>query len=178
MPGKAKARTRTIHGVLLSIFGRGVLIVGGSGSGKTVAALELMDRGHRLVADDAVCLYERNGGLFGSAPDDLRGLVYVPGMGSIDARRVFGDGALLDESLIELCLELAPRGTIDEALNDESQGKTVEFLGVSVPLVLVEAGGPRISPVLAECAVKARFGHDTSGNTASADVNDAKTFHM
>jgi len=177
MPGKAKAKTKTIHGVLLAIFGRGVLIVGGSGSGKSIAAIEMIDRGHRLVADDAVCLEKRDGKLFGSAPDAFRGKIYVPAMGLIDAAVVFGERAYLDETRIELCLELAPRGTLDEAVTARDRKRN--FLGVSVPLLLVEAEASRLSPVLVECAVKAAFyGPDGLSSTASASEAGPETFHI
>ena len=95
----------TQHGVLVEVFGEGVLITGDSGVGKSETALELIKRGHRLVADDAVEIKRINRTtLMGSAPEMIRYYMELRGIGVIDARQIYGVGAVKPETRIDLCL--------------------------------------------------------------------------
>jgi len=78
----------SVHGVLVSVFGSGVLILGRSGIGKSACALELIDRGHKLVADDVVNVERKGDSLIGSAPAALFGSLEVRGLGVVDVRRI------------------------------------------------------------------------------------------
>lgn len=95
------------HGVLLSVAGRGVLILGESGTGKSELALELIASGHRLVADDVVEWMHMNGGcLEGFAPERFAGLIHVWGLGVFDVRRVFGESSYQERVPVEMCIDL------------------------------------------------------------------------
>lgn len=89
------AQRITRHGVLIEIYGEGVLIVGESGVGKSETAIELVKRGHRLVADDAVEIKKVSAiSLVGSSPDNIRHFIELRGIGIVNARRLFGMGAV------------------------------------------------------------------------------------
>ncbi|MEK7855302.1 MAG: HPr kinase/phosphorylase, partial [Acidobacteriota bacterium] len=83
---------QTIHGSLVSVLGRGILLVGESGAGKSKLCLEAIKRGHKLVADDAVELHVVHGHLIGKAPENIAGLIEVKGREIFDVREAFGKG--------------------------------------------------------------------------------------
>ena len=90
------------HGVLMNIYGQGVLILGDSGIGKSETAIELLKRGHRLVADDAVEIRRISNNLFGTAPEIIRHYIEIRGVGVIDVQQLFGMGAVQFLSLIHI----------------------------------------------------------------------------
>ena len=97
----------TVHGVLVEVYGEGILIKGDSGIGKSEAAVELLKRGHRLVADDAVDIKRvSNKTLVGSAPELIRYFMELRGIGVIDVRRIFGTGAVKPTENINLIINL------------------------------------------------------------------------
>jgi HPr kinase/phosphorylase len=97
----------TIHGVLVDVFGVGLLILGKSGVGKSECALELIERGHRLVADDMVEIYRAKGGtLYGTGSEVIRHHMEIRGVGVIDISRIFGVGVIRDHKRIELVVHL------------------------------------------------------------------------
>ena len=99
--------TLTIHGVLIDVFGEGVLIIGESGIGKSEAALELIKRGHRLVADDAVELRRINDEiLMGSAPEVTRHFIELRGIGIIDVKTLFGVESVKDSQQVDMAIRL------------------------------------------------------------------------
>src|SRR5690606_11044580 len=101
------APTATIHGVLVDVYGVGILITGGSGIGKSETALELVKRGHRLIADDAVEIRQTaDGRLIGTAPDLIRHLLEIRGLGIINVMTLFGAGAVRDHKKISLVIRL------------------------------------------------------------------------
>jgi len=95
----------TQHGVLVEVFGEGVLITGDSGVGKSETALELIKRGHRLVADDAVEITRIGSTLSGTAPELIRNYLEVRGVGVIDVEKLFGVGAVQDSTQIDLVIQ-------------------------------------------------------------------------
>lgn len=95
-----------LHGVLLDVYGIGILITGESGIGKSETALELIKRGHRLVADDAVDIKEIDGILHGTAPYITSGMMEVRGMGIIDVPALYGLSSVLEEKTIDLVIYL------------------------------------------------------------------------
>lgn len=95
-----------VHGVLVDVYGIGILITGESGIGKTEAGLELIKRGHRLVADDAVDIKEIDGVLHGTAPYITSGMMEVRGMGIIDVPALYGLSSVLEEKSIDLIIHL------------------------------------------------------------------------
>lgn len=152
------APRETRHGVLMEISGVGVLITGESGVGKSETALELIKRGHRLVADDAVEIRKTSRNtLIGSAPDNIRHFIELRGVGIINARRIFGMGAVKLSTKIELVvnIELWDNNKIYDRLGLESQ--TIDILGVNVPLTTVPSKpGRNLSIIIEAAAVNER----------------------
>ena len=141
-----------VHGVLLSVSGSGVLIRGQAGIGKSECALELVKRGHILVADDVVEIQKRWGRyLIGSCPEMLRHFMEVRGLGILDVELLFGVRATQDEMAIDMEVELTPPvKTIDRLGIDQ---KTTEILGVEIPSLSIPVTPGRNLAVLIEVAV-------------------------
>ena len=99
------ASRKSIHGVLVEIYGMGVLIIGNSGVGKSETALDLVKRGHRLIADDRVDVYQKDDKtVVGEAPKILKHLMEIRGIGIIDVMNLFGSGAVKDSTEIQLII--------------------------------------------------------------------------
>ena len=127
----------TRHGVLLDISGEGVMITGDSGIGKSESAIELIMRGHRLVADDAVEIRRISNQLIGTAPEVIRHYIELRGIGVIDVRQLFGMGAIMEESQIDLVVKLEQW---DETKFYDRLGLGEEkytMLDVSLPIVTI-----------------------------------------
>ena len=143
----------TRHGVLIEIYGEGVLILGESGVGKSETAIELVKRGHRLVADDAVEIRKvSNISLVGTSPDNIRHFLELRGIGIINARRLFGVGAVKVTEKIDFVVEL-------EIWNPEKlyermgiDNEYVSILGVNVPLATIPVKPGRNLAVILEVA--------------------------
>ena len=103
---RALAPQITRHGVLMNIYGQGVLLLGDSGVGKSETAIELLKRGHRLVADDAVDIWRISDNLYGAAPELIRHYIEIRGVGVIDVKQLFGMGAVQYETEIDLVIQL------------------------------------------------------------------------
>ncbi len=103
------AQRITRHGVLVEVYGEGILILGESGVGKSETAVELVKRGHRLIADDAVELRRvSNRSILGTAPENIRHFIELRGVGIINVARVFGIGAVKMSQEVDLVVELEP----------------------------------------------------------------------
>ena len=131
------AATVTRHGVLLDIYGEGVMIIGDSGIGKSETAIELVKRGHRLVADDAVDIRRVSNQLIGKAPELIRHYIELRGIGIIDLQQLFGMSAVKLESQIDLVVEMEPwvEGKFYDRFGLDELSMNV--LGVELPKVLV-----------------------------------------
>jgi len=127
----------TRHGVLLDIYGEGVVITGDSGIGKSEAAIELVMRGHRLVADDAVEIRRVSNQLIGTAPEVIRHYIELRGIGVIDVRQLFGMRAIMKESAIDLVVQFEQWDNTKfyDRLGIESH--YTEILDVKVPCVTI-----------------------------------------
>ncbi len=97
----------TLHGTLMEVYGIGVLIVGDSGIGKSECALDLISRGHRLIADDSVRIRRVGDNLIGEAPESIRDFIEIRGLGIINARDLFGVSALSPSAEIRFCIEFS-----------------------------------------------------------------------
>ena len=143
----------TRHGVLIEIYGEGVFITGESGVGKSETAIELVKRGHRLVADDAVEIRKvSNISLVGSSPDNIRHFLELRGIGIINARRLFGIGAVKMTEKLDLVVELEqwnPEKIYDRMGVDTEY---VSLLGVKVPLLNIPVKPGRNLAVILEVA--------------------------
>ena len=143
-----------MHGVLVDIYGEGVLITGASGIGKSETALELIKRGHRLVADDAVYIKQINDELIGSSNDMIRYFMEIRGIGIINVKNMYGTGAVLFEKEIELIMEL--ENWDDQKSYDRlSAGTLTEtILGISIPKLVIPVHPGRNLAVIIEVAAR------------------------
>ncbi|MCQ2479808.1 MAG: HPr(Ser) kinase/phosphatase [Clostridia bacterium] len=143
----------TRHGVFVEVHGEGVLILGESGVGKSETALELIKRGHRLIADDAVDIRRTSSRtLVGSAPDNIRHFIELRGVGIINARRIFGVGAVKLTERIDMVIQLEPW---EEGKTYERLGLDCEYtdiLGIKVPISVVPVQPGRNLSIIIEAA--------------------------
>ena len=143
----------TRHGVFVEVYGEGVLILGDSGVGKSETAVELIKRGHRLIADDAVEIKKTGAKVIvGSSPENIRHFIELRGIGIINARRIFGMGAVKLHEKIDMVVELEPWDSekVYDRIGAESQ-KT-EILGVRIPYTVVPVQPGRNLAVIIEVA--------------------------
>ncbi len=153
---KKLAPRKKIHGVLLDIYGQGVLVIGESGIGKSECAVELIVRGHRLVSDDVIEIYRTSEGkVIGSSPPLSRYHLEVRGLGIINIKELFGISSITLEKEIDLVIELKKweSGAEFDRLGSESFKKH-ELLGVDLPLIIIPVGPGRNLAVLIEIAVR------------------------
>ena len=143
----------TRHGVMVEVYGEGVLILGNSGVGKSETALELIKRGHRLIADDAVEIRKVSSKtLLGSAPDNIRHFMEVRGVGIINARRIFGIGAVKITEKIDMIVQLEPWNSekVYERLGIEDE--YADILGIKIPVMVVPVKPGRNLSIIIEAA--------------------------
>lgn len=143
----------TRHGVLVEVYGEGILILGESGVGKSENAIELVKRGHRLVADDAVEIKRvSDRTLVGTAPEIIRHFVELRGIGIIDVKKIFGIGAVKDTESINMIIHLEPwedgkaydrLGIVDEFTN---------IMGINIPSLTIPVKPGRNLAVIVEVA--------------------------
>ena len=143
----------TRHGVLVEVYGEGVLLLGDSGVGKSETAIELVKRGHRLIADDAVEIRRvNNKSLMGTAPELIRHYIELRGIGVVDVRRIFGMIAIKEETEIDMVINLEPwreDAVYDRLGLDELY---VDILDVKVPTITVPVKPGRNLAVIIEVA--------------------------
>ena len=163
---RALAPQITRHGVLMNIYGQGVLMIGDSGIGKSETAIELLKRGHRLVADDAVEIRRISDSLYGSAPEIIRHYIEIRGIGIIDVQQLFGMGAVQFDSDIEIVIHLEPwqDGKFYDRLGLE--GDTYTILGVQLPYVTIPVRpGRNLAGIVEIAAMKnrqMRYGYNSA----------------
>ncbi len=143
----------TRHGVLVEVYGEGILLLGESGVGKSETAIELVKRGHRLIADDAVEIRRvSNKSLVGSAPDNIRHFIELRGIGIINASRIFGVGAVKLTEKIDLVISMEHW---DSSKNYDRMGiddQTTEILGLNIPSITIPVTPGRNLAVIIEVA--------------------------
>ena len=150
---KALAPRVTRHGVLVEVYGLGILLMGESGVGKSEAAIELLKRGHRLIADDAVEIKAVDFNVLeGTAPELIRHYVELRGIGVIDVRQIFGVGAVKNRQNIHLVVNLEPwrEGMLYDRLGINEQ--TVTILGVDIASITIPVKPGRNLAVILEVA--------------------------
>ena len=141
------------HGVLVEVYGEGLLLMGASGIGKSEAAAELLKRGHRLIADDAVEIRKiADNSLIGTAPELIRNYIEIRGIGVINVAKLFGMGAVKDATSVDLIVNMVPwrDGEAYDRLGMETQ--YTEILGVKVPSVTIPITPGRNLAVILEVA--------------------------
>ena len=131
----ALAPRLTRHGVLVEVYGEGILLMGDSGIGKSEAAVELLKRGHRLIADDAVEIRKiDNNLLVGTAPELIRNYIELRGIGIINVAKLFGMGAVRRENEINLVVNIVPWNTQEVYDRLGLEQHFTEILGVKIPM--------------------------------------------
>jgi HPr kinase/phosphorylase len=157
----------TRHGVLVEVYGEGILLLGDSGVGKSETAIELLKRGHRLIADDAVEIKKVSATtLVGRAPEIIRHYVELRGVGIVDVRRLFGMGAVKESEKIDLVINLEEwdnNKMYDRLGLDEH---TDNILGIDVPSITLPVSSGRNLSVVIEVAAmnnrQKRMGYNTA----------------
>ena len=157
----------TRHGVLVEIYGEGILINGDSGIGKSETAIELVKRGHRLIADDAVEIKRVSAKtLVGSAPELIRHYIELRGIGIVDVRRIFGMGAVKETEKIDLVIhfEVWEQGKIYERFGMDTE--YTDILGIRVPSITLPVKPGRNLAVIIEIAAmnnrQKKMGYNTA----------------
>lgn len=162
----------TRHGVLMDVYGEGVLIFGDSGIGKSETAIELIKRGHRLVADDAVEIRRIGDQLIGTAPSLIKHYLEVRGIGVVDVRKLFGMSGVKPSTEIDLVLKFERWD--DEKIYDRLglEDETTDILGVSLPILTVPVTAGRNLGVIVELAAmnnrQKKMGHNAAEALASS----------
>ncbi len=164
------APTVTRHGVLLDVYGEGILLTGDSGIGKSETAIELVMRGHRLVADDAVEIRRISNQLVGTAPEVIRHYIELRGIGVIDVRQLFGMRAVMTTAPIELVVQLEQWD--DTKFYDRLgiEDHYVEIMDLKVPCVTIPVRPGRNLASIVEVAAMnnrhRRYGHNAAEELA------------
>lgn len=143
----------TRHGVLVEVYGEGVLITGESGAGKSEAAIELIKRGHRLIADDAVEIRRiSDKTLMGNSPSNIRHFVELRGIGIIDARRIFGMGAVKPSEKVDMVIQLEEWDSTKAYDRLGLDNEYAKILDVKVPCITVPISPGRNLAIIVETA--------------------------
>jgi HPr kinase/phosphorylase len=155
---RSLARRTTLHGVFMEVFTIGVLITGGAGSGKSELALELLNRGHRLIADDAPEFTQISPEIIdGTCPEALQDCLEVRGLGVLNVRSMFGDSAVKLNKFLRLIIHLeipergGPPGQTDRLRGDSS---TTRVLDLEIPTITLPVVAGRNLAVIAEAAAR------------------------
>ncbi len=157
----------TRHGVLVEVYGEGILILGDSGVGKSETAIELVKRGHRLIADDAVDIRKVSATtLVGSSPELIRHYVELRGIGIVDVRRIFGMGAVKETEKIDLIINLEPwvQGKMYDRLGLDQE--TTDIMGIQIPTTTIPVKPGRNLAIILEIAAmnnrQKKMGYNTA----------------
>ena len=157
----------TRHGVLVEVYGEGLLLLGDSGVGKSETAIELVKRGHRLIADDAVEIKRVSSKtLVGTAPDIIRHYVELRGIGIVDVRRLFGMGAVKMTERIDLIINLETwvQGKMYDRLGLDEE--TTNILGLEIPSITIPVKPGRNLAIILEIAAmnnrQKKMGYNTA----------------
>ena len=157
----------TRHGVLVEVYGEGLLLLGDSGVGKSETAIELIKRGHRLIADDAVEIKRVSAKtLVGTAPELIRYYIELRGIGIVDVRRLFGMGAVKETEKINLVINLEPwvQGKMYDRLGLDDE--KMDILGIKVSSITIPVKPGRNLAIILEIAAmnnrQKRMGYNTA----------------
>ncbi len=163
------APTHVAHGVFVDVFGIGILITGKSGVGKSEIALDLVNRGHRLVADDSVIIKNINDKLIGKSPENIRYYMEIRGLGIINVQQMFGPGAITPSKTIDIIAELSPweQGKGYERIGTEEIYE--EVLGEKILKIIIPVTPGRNVPIVLETAAR-KFRLKQAGYDAAADL--------
>ncbi len=157
----------TTHGVFVEVYGEGILILGESGIGKSETAIELVKRGHRLIADDAVLLKRvSDRSIVGSAPDVIRHYIELRGIGIVDVRRIFGMGAVKETEKVDLCIQFEPWDSEKQYERFGLETDYTDILGLKIPCTTIPVRPGRNLAVIIEIAAmnnrQKKMGYNTA----------------
>ena len=162
----------TLHGVLVELYGEGILILGDSGIGKSETAIELVKRGHRLIADDAVEIKRvSDRTLVGCAPEIIRHFIELRGIGIVDVRRIFGMGAIKETERVDMIINLEQwvEGKMYDRLGMDNQ--YTDILGLRIPSLTIPVRPGRNLAVIIEVAAM-NHRHKSMGYNAAKELNE------
>lgn len=170
------ATRQSQHGVLVEIYGMGVLIIGESGIGKSETALELIEKGHRLVADDRVELYMMDESrILGESPEILRHLIEIRGVGVIDILNMFGVGSVRNRTVVDMVINLSPWDSSQKYDRLGNNVETMRVFNVDLPLLNIPVRvGRNLATIIEVAAMNVRakqMGYDA---TAQFEQNLSK----
>jgi HPr kinase/phosphorylase len=154
---QALAERKTIHGVFIEVLGMGVLLIGAPAVGKSELALDLITRGHRLIADDAPRFARIAPEVIeGSCPETLRDFLEVRGLGILNIRAMFGEGAVMRDKTLNLVVDLQPLARPQLECIDRLAGSltAMNILGVAIPKIIMPVAPGRNLAILVEAAVR------------------------
>ena len=157
----------TRHGVMVEVYGEGILITGDSGVGKSETAIELIKRGHRLIADDAVELRKVSSQtILGRAPDIIRYYVELRGIGVVDVRRLFGMGSVKETEKVDMIINLEPwvQGKMYDRMGLETE--YTDIMGIMIPSITIPVKPGRNLAIVLEIAAmnnrQKKMGYNTA----------------
>lgn len=160
------APSKSMHGTLVDVFGQGLLLTGKSGIGKSECALDLVERGHRLITDDVVKVLMRDEKLIGSSNNDFGHFMEIRGVGLVDIEKMFGIQAVRKEKSIDIQIELMPW---HDNLDYERIGLTdnsVDILGLKIPIIYLPVSpGKNVSVIMEVIAMNhilKMYGYDAA----------------
>lgn len=145
--------SKTIHGTLLNIFDTGTLLTGPAGIGKSAIALDLVDRGHQLIADDAVQCKQEKETVIGQCPTPLQDFLETRSLGIINIRKLFGERAIISSKKISLIIKLSEEKANELTRNQNPYYKK-QLLNTAVPAITLSVKQPRNLSLQVEVAVK------------------------
>ena len=157
----------TRHGVFVEVYGEGMLILGDSGIGKSETAIELVKRGHRLIADDAVEIKKvSNQTLLGTAPEIIRHYIELRGIGIVDVRRIFGMGSVKTTEKIDLVVELEPWNPDKDYDRFGLETEFIDIMGIQIPKLTIPINPGRNLAIILEIAAmnhrQKKMGYNTA----------------
>lgn len=158
----------TVHAVLLDVVGVGVLLIGKSGIGKSETALDLVVRGHRLIADDVVELWAKGAELFGTGPETIRHQMEIRGLGIINIKDLFGISSVRDNKRVELVVELVEWDDKEEYDRLGLDSLFYEVLGTRIPRLRIPVRQGRNLSTLVEVAVRNQLLKNQGHHSAQA----------
>ncbi len=168
------APTTLMHGVRLDFFGAGILITGLSGVGKSETAMELIKRGHRLVADDSVIIKNVANTLYGSSPEKIRYFMELRGIGIINIKSMYGAGAVMNEKKVELVVELENWNEEKDYDRLDGSSFTEEILGTTIPRLIIPVTPGRNLAIIIEVAARnfrlKEMGYDAANELISRTI--------
>lgn len=167
----------TRHGVLVDVYGIGIFMIGESGIGKSETALELIKRGHRLISDDAVEIKKKDDTLEGTAPEIIRHFMEIRGIGILDIKHLYGVGAVRDEKMIELVIELENWKQGKEYNRLGLDNDHMEMLGIEIEKITIPIKPGRNLAMIIEVAAR-NYKQKIMGFNAAETLSDRLMMHL